>query len=337
MEGGDLQIFNLKDKVSIKRHQTALVPVNEYEIDAQRIICYNKKAKKIFPMKAIEVINSTGNTLEGGNCVVLEDDKYIGESYIVNVKPDEPQLVTYAVEKNIGVKMVEKTDHLNPHVIKFFNSTKNIYVDNFDQAESLKTFFTVEKETTYTLTNRSENNYEVFYLDHFIDLSMELSEENKKDLHDFQTSEIFKRFVLKLEPQETKTYKVVETKENSKSHLKRYLDKTQLKTFKQYGIISEMLEKEILEYISIETKIDFIKRYIFTREYLPQLLQEEYISKDLHKELSEYYELMDERDMMNEKIEVVTEQLNEVFEDEKRLRENLKILSSETSDLKSKY
>lgn len=94
-------------------------------------------------MKAIEVENTTGSTLEGGNCVVLEDDKYIGESYIVNVKPEEPQLVSYAVEKNVIVAIKEKTEFLNPHCLKFHNDTKKKFVEQFDQAESLRSFHTV--------------------------------------------------------------------------------------------------------------------------------------------------------------------------------------------------
>jgi hypothetical protein len=91
-------------------------------------------------MKAVEVVNNTGNTLEGGNCVVLEDDRYIGESFIVNVKPDEPQLVSYSVEKSVLVKIEEKSEFLNPHALKFHNDTKKEFVDKFNQAESLRTF-----------------------------------------------------------------------------------------------------------------------------------------------------------------------------------------------------
>ena len=126
--------------MSIKKHQTGLVPVSEYEIEAKRIVCYNKRTKKMFPMKAVEVENNTGATLEGGNCVVLEDDRYIGESFIVNVKPDEPQLVTYAVEKNILVKVEEKNEFLSPHSLRFYNDTKKDFVDKFSQAESLRSF-----------------------------------------------------------------------------------------------------------------------------------------------------------------------------------------------------
>jgi hypothetical protein len=144
-ESGELQIFQLKEKVSIKKHQTGLVPVADYEIEAKRIVCYNKRSKKLFPMKAVEVENNTNTTLEGGNCVVLEDDRYIGESFIVNVKPDEPQLVSYAVEKNILVKLQEKTEFLSPHELKFHNDTTKTFVDKFSQAESLRSFNTIVK------------------------------------------------------------------------------------------------------------------------------------------------------------------------------------------------
>ena len=88
-------------------------------------------------MKAIEVVNSTGYTLEGGNCVVLEDEKYIGESFIVNVKPSEPQLVSYAVEKNIVVNIENENNYLPPYALKFKNTTKNQFVNLFKEADKL--------------------------------------------------------------------------------------------------------------------------------------------------------------------------------------------------------
>ena len=202
-------------------------------------------------MKAVEVENTTGTTLEGGNCVVLEDDRYIGESFIVNVKPDEPQLVSYAVEKNIVVKIKEKIEFLNPHALKFHNDSKKIFVDKFSQAQSVRSFNMMERRTTYTISNKSQNEYKNFYLDHFIDLNMKLDEKHDDDLHEYQTSEIFKRFVLSLEPEEIKEYVVVEKKENYKSYLKKYMNKAQITTFKTYGLLTEALEKEMIDYVSI--------------------------------------------------------------------------------------
>lgn len=137
IEENELQIFRLKDKVTIKKHQTGLVPVAEYKIKARRIVCFNVRVKKLFPMKAIEVTNNTGVTLEGGNCVVLENDRYIGESFIMNVKPDEPQLVSYLVEKNILIKLENKVNSLVPHALRFRNEEKKVFVDKFSQADQV--------------------------------------------------------------------------------------------------------------------------------------------------------------------------------------------------------
>lgn len=331
---GDITIFNLKEKVSIKKHQTGLVPVSEYIVQARRIVCYNKRNKKLFPMKAIEVENNTGNTLEGGNCVVLEDDKYIGESYIVNVKPDEPQLVTYAVERNVMVNLKEQNEHLAPHRISFRNSIKKEEVERFDQCDSIKGHYWVEKRTTYKITNKSDKPFDFFYIDHYIDLEMQMDEKNEEALHEYQTSEIYKRLVLSLDPKEVMEYTVVERKENSKNYLKRYLSEKQIKNFKQHGLLNEKLEKEMKDHVNIETRITFIKQKIFLRDYHEQLLKEKYIDKKLYYELNDYYKLVDKKQEQTNKISILKEELNEIFTDEKRLRENMKILGSDSSKLK---
>ena len=165
---------------------------------------------------------------------------------------------------------------------------------------------------------------------------MKLDERHDDKLHDYQTSEIFKRLVLSLQPEETKTFVVVESKENHKSYLKKYLSKTQIETFKKFGLLSEGLEKEMIDFVSIESKIIFIKNKLLIREHLDELIDKKYVTGDLHKQLKEFYKLEDQKTEINKKVKLLKDELKEVFDDEKRLRENIKILSNENSSLKNK-
>jgi hypothetical protein len=165
---------------------------------------------------------------------------------------------------------------------------------------------------------------------------MKLDSKHDDDLHDYQTSEIFKRLVLNLGPNETKEYVVVESKENHKSYLKKYLNKAQIETFKKQGLLTEALEKEMIDFVSIESKIIFIRNKLFIRENLDELIEKKYINENLHKQLKAYYKLEDEKSEIVKKVGLLQEELKEVFDDEKRLRENIKILSNENSSLKNK-
>lgn len=165
---------------------------------------------------------------------------------------------------------------------------------------------------------------------------MELDSRHDEELHEYQTSEIFKRLKLSLAPEEVREYVVVEKKENHKSYLKKYLNKSQIETFKKQGLLSEALEKEMVDYVSIESNILFIKNKLFVREHLEELVSKKYISRDLEGQLKAFYKLLDQKSEIEQKVKLLEEELKEVFSDEKRLRENIKILSNENSSLKNK-
>lgn len=165
---------------------------------------------------------------------------------------------------------------------------------------------------------------------------MELDARHEEQLHEYQTSEIFKRLKLSLEPEEVKEVVIVEKKENHKSYLKKYLNKAQIETFKQQMLLSEGLEKEMVDYVSIESNILFIKNKLFVRENLEELVEKKLINSDLEGQLKAYFKLLDEKAEIEKKVKQLDEELKEVFSDEKRLRENIKILSNENSSLKNK-
>jgi len=164
---------------------------------------------------------------------------------------------------------------------------------------------------------------------------MELDSRHDDDLHEYQTSEIFKRLKLSLGPEEVKEFVVVEKKENHKSYIKKYLNKAQIETFKKQGLLSEGLEKEMMDFVSIESNILFIKNKLFLREHLDELIEKKYINTDLSNQLKAFYKLLDQKADVEKKVKLLEEELREVFSDEKRLRENIKILSNENSSLKN--
>lgn len=166
---------------------------------------------------------------------------------------------------------------------------------------------------------------------------MALDESNRADLHEFQTSEIFQRFVLRLKPKEQKQYVVVENKENSRSYTKRYLTHKDVTMFSQQKLLSDKLQKEMYEYVSLKAKIEYVRKHTFDRDRLGVMLAQKYISKDFHKALKKYYKLLDEEAELRKKIDGLKSDLQEVLSDEKRLRENIKILSAESSSLRKKW
>src|SRR5262249_35644265 len=94
---GDLFEYEIEHPVTIRRNQSALVPIVLKGFEGRPVLLYNKQTRAENPMRCVEFKNTTGLTLEGGPVTVLEAGSYVGEAMLETMKPAEQRLVPYAV------------------------------------------------------------------------------------------------------------------------------------------------------------------------------------------------------------------------------------------------
>jgi hypothetical protein len=149
---GDLFEYEIEHPVTIRRNQSALVPIVLRPFDGRPVLLYNKDNRPENPMRCVEFKNTTGLTLEGGPVTVLEGGSYVGEAMLDTLKPDEERLVPFAVE--LGVRV---TDSIDSH--------KEAVHRTVIRDRRLTTYRVQVQQTTYTLHNKSDTGQTV-YLDH---------------------------------------------------------------------------------------------------------------------------------------------------------------------------
>src|SRR5258708_1735983 len=101
-ELGDLFEYKLKEKVTILKNHSALVPIINSHIDAEKVTLWSSSSGR--PLRAIWITNSSGLTLDGGTFNVMEDNAFSGEGLIDPLKPAERRLLSYAVDQAVRVK-----------------------------------------------------------------------------------------------------------------------------------------------------------------------------------------------------------------------------------------
>src|SRR5205807_1220289 len=107
---GDMLEYQIEHPVTIRRNQSALVPIVLRELEGKPVLLYNKRNRVTNPMSAVLFHNTTGLTLEGGPVTVLQLGSYVGEAMLETMKPDEELLVPYAVELSVTA-----TDSVDSH------------------------------------------------------------------------------------------------------------------------------------------------------------------------------------------------------------------------------
>lgn len=105
---GDLFQYKLKDRVTIHKNESALVPIIQSDVTAEKVSLWNAAMNSPRPLRAIWLTNSTPLTLDGGSFSVIEDEAFAGEGLTDPIKPGEKRLLSYAAD--LGVRVNVKTE-----------------------------------------------------------------------------------------------------------------------------------------------------------------------------------------------------------------------------------
>jgi len=103
---GDYFEYNLKQKITIGKNQSALVPILQSPIEAEKVTIWNENSREI--RRALWITNSSGLTLDSGTFNILESDTFAGEGLIETVHPGERRLISFAADPALRVTMEQQ-------------------------------------------------------------------------------------------------------------------------------------------------------------------------------------------------------------------------------------
>jgi hypothetical protein len=103
-ELGDLFEYKLKDRVTLKKNQSALVPIAQTEIESEKISLWNGTTGSGRPLRGLWLKNTSPLTFDGGSFSVLENEVFAGEGLMDAIKPGERRLVSYATDLGLLVE-----------------------------------------------------------------------------------------------------------------------------------------------------------------------------------------------------------------------------------------
>jgi hypothetical protein len=130
---GDLFEYKLKDRVTLKKNQSALVPIAQTEIEAEKVSLWNSTAYSGRPLRALWLKNTSSLTLDGGSFNVLESEVFAGEGLTDPIKPGERRLLSYATDLGLLVEMQKSS---KPQHITRVTITKGVMTQTSEIRES---------------------------------------------------------------------------------------------------------------------------------------------------------------------------------------------------------
>ena len=103
---GDYFEYNLKQKITIGKNQSALVPILQSALEAEKVTLwsYGQNGQSQVPLRAVWLKNTSGQILDSGTFNIIDNGTFAGEGVIESVHPDERRLLSYAADTAVHVK-----------------------------------------------------------------------------------------------------------------------------------------------------------------------------------------------------------------------------------------
>ena len=113
-QAGELFAYHIDTPVSIPRQHSAMLPIVNQAIEADKVSIFNVATHAKYPLNGLELKNTTGLNLMQGPVTVFDANIYAGDAKLPDLKPDEKRLVAYALDLSteVMIKQQPKPDEL---------------------------------------------------------------------------------------------------------------------------------------------------------------------------------------------------------------------------------
>jgi hypothetical protein len=187
---GDLFEYDLKEKVTILKNRSALVPIISSHIDAEKVTLWNNSSTRA--LRALWIKNTSGLTLDSGTFNIVENNAFAGEGLVDSLKPDEKRLLSYSVDQGVRV---EHTDRGELRPITRVKIARGVMYQTREQRD----------HQVYTVRNSNTEARDII-IEHPVRAGWKLTSDAQPE----ETSASFYRFRLKVAASQTGTLKVDE-------------------------------------------------------------------------------------------------------------------------------
>ena len=125
----DFFAYNLTEPITIRKNESALVPILQTKIDSERVTLWSPSEPT--PLRALWITNTSNLTLDRGSFSIVEDGNFGGEGLLDPIHPREKRLLSYAVDQ--AVRVTAEGDTI-PNKVTEITVSKGVLVLRSSQA-----------------------------------------------------------------------------------------------------------------------------------------------------------------------------------------------------------
>jgi hypothetical protein len=245
---GDLFSYKLKEPVTIRKNQSALVPILAGEVEADKVSLWNASSGSPRALRAIWLTNSTGMTLDGGSFSVIEGQAFSGEGLMEPLKTGEKRLLSYALD--LGINLDSKGESVPTRITKV-RIANGLVIQEVEERQN----------RTYTARNE-DTEPRTLVVEHPARAGWTIG----GDLKPAETTTAWHRFRIPIPAKTTATFTVEEVRPTQAQYQISTISDDQIALLVREKAITPATEASLREVLKRKAEVARIADQISTRE-----------------------------------------------------------------------
>jgi hypothetical protein len=296
------------EHVSLPRQRSAMLPVVNDTLDAERVSIYNQKVLAKHPLQGTQVKNTTGKHLLQGPITVLDGQAYAGDARIDNLPPGQERLLSYAIDLHV---LVNATPRPEESVIQTGKIVKGVL--HLTRKQMLA--------QEYAIENKAERD-KVLIVEHPLQTGWRLVDSP----HPLETTDTLYRFKETVAAGKRTRLTVKEEKVQGEIIALLSADIDQLSVYSRTGAISEAVREVIAKAIRLKSALlDTQRQMRDTEQAVTNITQEQRRLRDNMSTVSptsQYYARLltklNEQETQIENLQAEIEQLKRTYDQQRK-------------------
>lgn len=267
--------YTVAQPVTIHKNESALVPVLQTNVQAERVTLYN--AADPVPLRALWLTNSGNLTLDRGSFSLFENSEFAGEGLLDPIHAGEKRLLSYAVDQAVHVST---EGHLSSTHLRHLTVHDGYLTERNDEV----------REVTYVVHNAAADARSVI-VEHPVQDGWKLNSETKP----VETSASFYRFSVLTQPGETVRLHVGEAHTGAVRYQLTAVQDDQLQVILTGSGNRAAVEQALAPVLAARAKVHDLDTQIAAKQQdIDRLVEDQ---KRLHDNLSGLKESAEEREL----------------------------------------
>eukprot|EP00933_Yihiella_yeosuensis_P007958 TRINITY_DN113185_c0_g1_i1.p1 TRINITY_DN113185_c0_g1~~TRINITY_DN113185_c0_g1_i1.p1 ORF type:complete len:850 (-),score=167.67 TRINITY_DN113185_c0_g1_i1:317-2782(-) len=153
-------LYEVNGKVTIRSQETAIVPISANHVRGDRVLVYDPKQSEVNVKRAMHLVNNTDTVFANGSVNILEGGRFVAQQQFTPMIPGDDQLIELGADTTLSVTRSKPKDLQTDAVFRIRDESKNNRLDRLiiDHRQT--------QVTRYIIKNNGTKHVPCLYIEH---------------------------------------------------------------------------------------------------------------------------------------------------------------------------